>query len=203
MFPLSVVLFPGAPLPLHVFEPRYRRLTADCLSGDRCFGVVLIERGSEVGGGDHRVEVGTLTHIDQASPLEDGRWILATRGMRRIRVTEWLPDDPYPHALVEEFDDGSDGSTDEVAQLLAGAEASVRRARALLSELGQGPALPPGVDLGDDPDERGWRLCWLAPLTPLDSQRLLEVPDRPARLRRLIELCDERSDDLGRMLAEG
>ena len=54
MFPLSAVLFPYATMPLHVFEPRYRALMHDCLAGDRRFGVVLIERGSEVGGGDQR-----------------------------------------------------------------------------------------------------------------------------------------------------
>ncbi len=54
MFPLSAVLFPYASMPLHVFEPRYRALMRDCLAGDPRFGVVLIERGSEVGGGDQR-----------------------------------------------------------------------------------------------------------------------------------------------------
>ena len=58
MFPLGTVLLPGAPLPLQVFEPRYRGLTHDCLAGVPEFGVVLIERGSEVGGGDVRTNVG-------------------------------------------------------------------------------------------------------------------------------------------------
>jgi hypothetical protein len=59
MFPLSTVLFPHAQIPLHVFEPRYRALTKDALAGDSRFGIVLIERGSEVGGGDQRMAVGT------------------------------------------------------------------------------------------------------------------------------------------------
>src|SRR6202044_2208664 len=54
MFPLSAVLFPHATMPLHVFEPRYRELLRDCLAGDARFGIVLIERGSEGGGGDER-----------------------------------------------------------------------------------------------------------------------------------------------------
>ena len=73
MFPLGTVLFPGAVLPLHVFEPRYRALVRDCLAGDREFGVVLIERGSEVGGGDVRVEVGTVARIVQVAEPPDGR----------------------------------------------------------------------------------------------------------------------------------
>ena len=59
MLPLSAVLFPHTAMPLHVFEPRYRELMRDCLEGDRRFGVVLIERGSEVGGGDTRARLGT------------------------------------------------------------------------------------------------------------------------------------------------
>ena len=67
MFPLGTVLFPYAVLPLHVFEPRYRVMTRRCLDGDREFGVVLIERGSEVGGGDVRFGVGTIARIVQVA----------------------------------------------------------------------------------------------------------------------------------------
>src|SRR5579872_2372849 len=101
MFPLSTVLFPGASLPLHVFEPRYRALLADSLAGDGGFGVVLIDRGSEVGGGDHRVDVGTMADIVQVFGVEGGRSMVMTRGTRRIRVARWLSDDPYPRAEVE------------------------------------------------------------------------------------------------------
>ena len=58
MFPLGTVLFPHAPLPLHIFEPRYRALVQECIDGDGEFGVVLIERGFEVGGGDTRFGTG-------------------------------------------------------------------------------------------------------------------------------------------------
>ena len=63
MFPLGTVLLPGAVLPLHVFEPRYRALVADCLAGEQEFGVVLIERGSEVGGVDVRRDIATVARI--------------------------------------------------------------------------------------------------------------------------------------------
>ncbi|HEV7759443.1 MAG TPA: LON peptidase substrate-binding domain-containing protein, partial [Acidimicrobiales bacterium] len=98
MFPLGTVLVPGMLLPLHVFEPRYRQMLDDCLAGDRTFGVVLIERGSEVGGGDVRTGVGTLARILQAEQAADGRWALMAVGARRIRIDRWLPDDPYPRA---------------------------------------------------------------------------------------------------------
>ena len=84
MFPLGTVLFPYGVLPLHVFEPRYRLLTEHCLAGDGCFGVVLIERGSEVGGGDTRFDVGTVARIVRAGQLPDGRYVLATVGIQRL-----------------------------------------------------------------------------------------------------------------------
>src|SRR3954469_4555233 len=93
MFPLGIVLFPHAVLPLHVFEPRYRAMTRAVLAGDQEFGVVLIERGSEVGGGDVRFRVGTIAHVVQASELSDGRFALAVVGVSRFRVEQWLPDD--------------------------------------------------------------------------------------------------------------
>lgn len=67
MFPLGTVLLPGAYLPLHVFEPRYRRLVQACLEGSPEFGVVLIERGSEVGGGERRFDVGCVARILSAA----------------------------------------------------------------------------------------------------------------------------------------
>src|SRR5258707_10636188 len=101
MFPLGSVLFPYALMPLHVFEPRYRQLVDRCLAGDGTFGVVLIERGSEVGGGDVRFDVGTRTRIHRAEQLDDGRWVLLTVGTERISVRRWLPDDPFPRAEIE------------------------------------------------------------------------------------------------------
>ena len=126
MFPLSAVLFPHAELPLHVFETRYRQLTVDCLAGDGEFGVVLIARGSEVGGGDQRVGVGTVARIEKAAPLADGRWFLVARGTERITVSEWLPDDPYPTAMVEPKET-TDAAVAGPDGLLREAELAVRR----------------------------------------------------------------------------
>ena len=86
MFPLGTVLLPHMLLPLHIFEPRYRALIHDVLDGDREFGVTLIERGHEVGGGDRRADVGTVAHVEEAEELDDGRWVVLAAGTRRIRV---------------------------------------------------------------------------------------------------------------------
>ena len=200
MFPLGTVLFPFARLPLHVFEPRYRVLVHDCLRNRNEFGVVLIERGYEVGGGDDRFGVGTVAHIVGAGELPDGRWVLDTVGDRRIRVVTWLPDDPYPVALVEEAPEGADdGGGDELVSV---AQRAVRRALTLKEELSE-PAAPAGVALSDEIGLAVWQLSELAPLGLLDRQRLLEADDAGERLRLLTELVNEEADALARRLAEG
>src|SRR5277367_5064047 len=120
MFPLAAVVFPTTELPLHVFELRYQQLTRDVLLGDREFGICLISRGCEVGGGDERVSIGTRVRVELAAPLADDRWILVTRGVERIRVVEWLEDDPYPRAIVESLPvEGPDVSHQSVLATLA------------------------------------------------------------------------------------
>jgi Lon protease-like protein len=108
MFPLGTVLLPGVVLPLHVFEPRYQQLVRDCLDATTHpeFGVVLIDRGSEVGGGDVRSDVGVVARILQVAAMDAGRFAIISVGTRRIKVTQWLPDDPYPRAEVEDWPDG-------------------------------------------------------------------------------------------------
>jgi uncharacterized protein len=198
MFPLSAVLYPHAQMPLHVFEPRYRALTADCLAGDPRFGIVLIERGSEVGGGDQRMLVGTRAVITHAASLADGRSLMMIHGEARIRVSEWLPDDPYPLALVEEWVTPSEAVDVPTFQR---AVQTVRRTRGLLSETGTTAALSPDVRYDDDPDVASWQICAQAPLTMMDAQQLLSTAGTMARLTLLIELTEAMEQDIRRMLA--
>lgn len=200
MFPLSIVLFPRAQLSLHVFEERYRALMAHCLQGDGEFGVVLITRGSEVGGGDQRVDVGTVARITGVAELDDGRMLVTATGVRKMHVDEWLPDDPYPLARVEEAP--TDRAVDD-AGTLGTAEAAVRRLRSLLSELGRVPALPHDLRLAGEAEERGWRLCDLAPLNAVDLQKLLATTGLAARMDLLNELCTALAEDVIAMLAGG
>jgi hypothetical protein len=200
MFPLSTVLFPEAGLPLHVFEERYRTLMSTCLSSDGEFGVVLITRGSEVGGGDLRTDVGTVARIANVAELEDGRMLVVATGVRRVRVEDWLPDDPYPCALVEDLP-GPGGECP--ADVLTAAEGSLRRLRSLLSELGDVPALPHSLRISGAPDQIGWQLCDMAPLVSLDLQRLLVAESLEARMRLLVDLCDAMSGDVIGLLAGG
>ncbi len=191
MFPLSTVLFPGVALPLHVFEPRYRALMRACLDGDRRFGVVLIERGSEVGGGDVRLSIGTLAEIVEATELPDGRWLLVAAGVDRIRVDRWLGDNPYPRAEVTVLPDAEPGAG--AREQRATIERLLRRALALKAELGE-PAPAATVELAEDPVAAAYQAAALAPIGVLDCQRVLEQDEPDGRLAVLAEiLADEVS----------
>ncbi len=199
MFPLGNVLFPHGLLPLHVFEDRYRALVEQCLAADSPFGVVLIERGSEVGGGDVRFPVGTLARIVQAGRFDDGRFALIAAGVQRFRVREWLPDDPFPRAHVDVLDDHA---APDGAVLIPETTMLLRRVLALHAQLGA-PVPSEDVDLDPDPVLASYQGSALAPIGPLDAQGLLELDDAGARLARLIELlADEASVLQFRLAAE-
>jgi Lon protease-like protein len=118
----------------------------------------------------------------------------------RIRVNEWLPDDPYPQAMVEEEPPVAD-LVDEPS-LLEAAVLRVRRARALLSEHGQAAPLPPDVrfDGGGDHEVAAWQVCAAAPVSAYDSQKLLAAERTTVRLRLLVELMEDLELVLHRML---
>jgi Lon protease-like protein len=184
MFPLGTVLLPGGVLPLHVFEPRYRALVADCLAAEPEFGVVLIDRGHEVGGGDVRRAVATVARIVEVAQFDDGRSALVTVGTRRIRVERWLDDDPYPRADVSEWPD-ADEPAETAAPSLEDLLTRLRRVLALQTELG-GPTPPVDSELSDDPVLASYHACALAPLGPDDQYRLLSAPG-PAERRSMLE----------------
>lgn len=211
MFPLGTVLFPHAGLPLHVFEPRYRRLVQDCLSGVPEFGIVLIERGSEVGGGDSRFRVGTVARLVETAELPGGRWALIVSGSRRVRVISWLPDDPYPVAMVQEWPDESEragtveapAAGEGVGTALAEAERRVRRALALAAEAAVPGVAPATFPLEAEEEVAAWQLCAVAPLGAVDRQKLLEAPAAGARLGLLADLAAVASEMLAYRLAAG
>lgn len=193
MFPLGSVLFPGAILPLQVFEPRFRSLIADVANTDNRFGVVLIMRGSEVGGGDERNDVGTVAEIVRRGEAEDGRILITAVGQERIRARRWLEDDPYPCAEVEVL--AESGSGDELAAALADASAARRRLVALAIEMGaNGQQLH--IDLPGDSQRAAWVLCEAAPVGSYDRQRLLETDDPVTRLRLVERILSQQTEDL-------
>lgn len=200
MFPLGSVLFPTMVLPLHVFEPRYRALAEQCLAGDKEFGVCLIERGSEVGGGDLRTDTGTVAQIVDAEQFDDGRWVLACVGTRRIRIDEWLPDDPFPRAMVEPWPDDTPDS--DLSWKVEAVIARLRQVLALQAELGD-PAPPATIELDTDPVLAGYQVAALSPCGSFDRQRLLAASSADGRLSLLDELLGDAEVVLRHRLASG
>ncbi len=184
MFPLGSVLFPGMPLPLRVFEPRYVEMLSSVLAQpEHEFGVVLIERGSEVGGGDVRFQVGTVARIVSVEPGEGVIELLAT-GVARFTVEHWLQDDPFPRAQVREIPPlGYDEST---SLALANAEAEVRATISRASEFAD-LLWPATVELSPEVPERIWQVAGIAPLNSMDQYSLLRSETASELLTQLVD----------------
>lgn len=93
VFPLNVVLFPGEQLPLHIFEPRYRQMTRDALAGDRLIAMVLLRPGWEADyqGRPPLHPVACLGRVLAEERLDDGRYNLLLRGLRRVHILDEIP----------------------------------------------------------------------------------------------------------------
>jgi uncharacterized protein len=187
MFPLQSVVLPGETLPLRVFEPRYSALVGDCLAGaDPCFGAVLIARGREVGGGDERHDVGVLCRIARFEDHGGGRYHLRCSAHQRIRVTEWLPDDPYPLAVVRDW-------PDEPGRIGPGAIAAIEDIWALLQTIAaaRDVPLPRRTEiLGDLPEDDGIRLYALASRVPIGAADKYAVLAAPGPVQRAAALAE-------------
>ena len=185
MFPLERAMLPGEELPLRIFEPRYSALVSDCLElDDPAFGVVLIEAGREVGGGDARSDVGTLAHIAEVADYGDGRYRLNCVMAERFRVLEWQPDHPYPRAAIELWPDepgepvGVDAIRDvedkmiALFERIAGARGAEINARDILA----------GADAAPDAAMWLYALTTRLPMGQADRYSVLSAPTVAARL---------------------
>jgi Lon protease-like protein len=203
MFPLATVLFPHAVLRLRVFEDRYRAMVETCLQGDGRFGVVLIERGHEVGGGDARVRVGTVARIVEAARAPDGRFLLATVGAERLRVRRWLDDDPYPRAEVDVLSEPKLRDREGAAEAVAGVQRRLTRVLALSAEVGDRAIPVDAATLDADPIRASYEAAAIAPLGPFDQQQLLELDDPLERLTVLDTVLSDAAELLELRLAAG
>jgi uncharacterized protein len=195
MFPLQSALLPDEDLPMQIFEPRYTALIRDCMrDDDPRFGVVLISHGREVGGGDVRCDVGTVARITDCVDLAgSGRFVLRCQTGERIRVRDWLPDDPYPRAMVQAWPD-EPGEPVTARQL----EELEDRVMALFERIAAARdfSLPDrDVVLGTAPDtvDPGARLYALAARVPIgaaDRYSVLAAPSAAERLSALSEAVD-------------
>ncbi len=187
MFPLGSVLFPSAPIPLRVFEPRYLTLVGRLLDEVEPgfeFGVVLIERGSEAGGGDQRASVGTMARLVSAAVSDDDLFIVGV-GTRRFTVERWVDEDPYPRAELSTMPELE--WSEALAPLRVEAEAVVRRVIARVAE----PESDADIELSDDPVAAAWQLAAIAPLGEYDRYTLLRSTSMGGLLRQIVDLTLE------------
>ncbi|SDN65323.1 hypothetical protein SAMN05216368_106226 [Cryobacterium flavum] len=193
MFPLGSVLFPYMPLQLRVFEERYLVMLARVLDSPPAeFGIVLIERGQEVGGGERRFSIGTVARVTQLEAPE-GYLGLVVQGERRIEVTEWMPENPHPLATVRELPDLE--WDDALLPRREQAEQLVRRTLSLASEFAD-QEWSPEVELSHDPTAAAWQLAAIAPVGPLDQIALLRSDSMASLLDNIIELTEAAAESL-------
>jgi Lon protease-like protein len=190
MFPLGTVLFPHMPLRLRVFEERYLIMLSELVKADDArFGVVLIERGFEVGGGEQRFGIGTVAQMLHVT-ADEGFVNLTAHGGRRLEVLSWLEDAPHPRAEVRELPELI--WDDNLEPLRQDAERLVRRTLAVASEFAEN-IWPAGIELSADPIEASWQLSGIAPLNAIDQLTLLRSTTAEELLTTLIKLTDEAS----------
>jgi Lon protease-like protein len=158
-------------------------MVAEVLAGDGTFGVVLIERGHEVGGDDQRSDLGTTAKVVKAEQFSDGRWALITVGIERFKVRSWLPDDPYPVADIEPWPDEEPPADLEPAYV--GLVAKFRRCMALASESGLDVGSLHNSPVSGSTGDIGigcMQMAALAPIGALDKHRLLAAPGPAQRI---------------------
>ncbi len=203
IFPLMHPLLPGMFLPLNIFEPRYVQMYAERSDANPPFGVVMIERDAEVGGGDVRSAIGCTAHIVSTGPGPAIR--IDVVGHTRFRIDRWLPDDPYPQAEVTPWpDDPGDGEMfwsrcgelqgryESLGQLASrhGFELPhLDWARPYGEDAASADATANYLDLAT---ERAWKIALAAPIGALDRFNLLNTASLAPRVDALIEVLDDQ-----------
>ena len=199
MFPLGSVLMPAMPLPLRIFEPRYLKLLGDLMGSENPeFGVVLIERGDEVGGGEKRMTLGTIASVINIGTTQEF-YGLESFGTQRFRVTSWLPDDPYPLAVIELVPDlvWDDTLLYSKNQL----ETKVRQLLAFASEF-TNLQFGASTELSDDPMEACWQLAGILPIGELDQMDLLSSASAEELISRTFEIVTTADQTLRDIMAQ-
>jgi Lon protease-like protein len=187
LFPLpNVVLFPNVCLPLHIFEPRYRDMTADALKGDRIIGMVLLRPGWEGNyeGRPATYEIGCAGLITHAEKLEDGRYNLVLRGMEKFRILREEGQRSYRRADVQAIHEALSGGDRDVMR------GERRRLESLLVPQPQGRGADPKVPPSMPDEELVNALAQYLDLEVVEKQALLERDGLVNRCRSLIELLE-------------
>jgi Lon protease-like protein len=177
VFPLDHVLLPGLPLPLHVFEPRYRQMLADIEASRGGFGIVALSRGSETSADVDFAKIGTLAEILEKEPYPDGSCDLLTVGSRRFRIVDVDSSaKPYLQAQVEWL---SEDDGDLPADLALMVTALFGRYSQVLSDVSDRDR---DVELVGDPVRLSYEVAARVQLPVSQRQKLLAMPTAADRL---------------------
>ena len=212
------MLFPSLPLPLHIFEERYRAMTADLVAVDSPYAgrfvVSMITDGAEVGGEATTREIGTICELRSAERHADGRWSILAVGVARARLG--AIDDSGPYAIVDtiELEEAAGAEAPAlvpaVQQALDAYLATVKRFVARAASVGEhanesaqvsaslDEVLKP-IHLPEDPVAASYAVGGVLQVELLRKQRLLELPDAASRLSVELDLLRRET----RLLADG
>lgn len=185
LFPLPLVLFPGVPLPLHIFEPRYRRMLADVRASNNLFGLSYFEPGASMASERPSPgHVGCAAEVVEVQPAPDGRSNILTVGLVRYRVEAYVEQgDPYLVGRVEFFEDEEDDArllskrAREVAEMFS---RITRAMRAVNEDRTPSPELPES-----EPERLSFLVAAVVEMEADEKQELLEMRSTAERLRRL------------------
>ena len=199
LFPLNTVLFPGAALPLQIFEDRYKQMLQDCMAADSRFGAVLIKEGVEVGDEAVPHTIGTVAEIVQVSDEQRGRFLISCVGRQRFHIKEVSRQLPYLSGSVELLAEEADqGVTPE---LTAAVREDVAAYLALVSGLGGGWVRD--IPVPTEPVSLSYLAAATLQVDTARKQALLEEPTASSRLRSALSLLNRSTEELRRMVEEG
>ena len=190
---------PAMPLSLRIFEERYLKLTGDLILEENPeFGVVLIARGPEVGGGEKRLEIGTIASVNDIGTL-DQFYGIESIGTQRFRVNAWLPDDPYPMADIDFLPVLV--WNDSLTLARENLELKVRNLLAFASEFGD-LQYGPDTELSEDLMDSCWQLAGILPVGPLDQVDLLKSQSAEELISKTYEVVVTLEETLKSMIGD-
>lgn len=199
LFPLNAVLFPGAVLNLHVFEPRYKQMINECLESGEGFGVALIAEGAEAG--DPNVmphKIGSIAEIVDVQPLPFGRYFISTIGRERFRIAQIVSREPYLTVEAEVIADEDEASDEDVTDDL------LRAVRTLFDEyldmLVEFSGQATSIELPDDALGTSYLIGDTLQVAEAVKQRLLELDGSQARLQAEFDFLERLLPQLRRLL---
>ena len=187
LFPLPLVLFPGVPLPLHIFESRYRRMLADIRARDQLFGLSFFDATKSGGDIPAVGHVGCVAEVTEVQPLPDSRFNILTIGLIRYRVESYVDrGDAYLVGRVNFFEDEAEGAEllDERAEEVSKLFVRIARAVRIINDERAGlPELPP-----TEPERLSFLVAAAMELDTAVKLELLELRSTAERLKRLRDL---------------